>query len=146
MERDVKEGRPVECCMAMDETSWEINKLGKALREEEKMCPRGFDKIAFCLTSKWRWQGGREHGHSLEELGRQGRCSSVHLPTDSHLQHSIRRSGVSGACEMIALVPLITPGHRTHWTFLQAIVSCHSLLDHWFRVSCLKKKSPVIQV
>lgn len=133
---DGKEARGVWYCQGVRRKK-EIRKAG----ERKRRCALG--ALARLLSACLASGGGKEHGHRLEELGRQGGCSGVNLHSVSHLQRSIRLPEVCSACEMIALLPLITSGHCTNQTFPQAMVSCHSLLAHRFRVCCLKKNTRV---
>lgn len=67
-----EERRPEECSIAKE--SRERKKLGKPVREEEKMCPRGFGKIAFCLPSKWGRQRTWPQPGGARSAGRMLRC------------------------------------------------------------------------
>lgn len=73
MEKDGTERRPEECGIAK-EKSGERQTLGKQLKEEEKMCPRGFAEIAFCLPSKWGRQRTWPQPEGAGSAGRMLRC------------------------------------------------------------------------
>lgn len=126
---DGKEARAMWYCQGVRRKK-EIRKAS----ERKRRCVLG--ALARLLSACLASGGGKEHGLSLEELGRQGGCSGVNLHSVSHLQRSIRLLEVCSVCEMIALLAFITSGHRTNQTFPQAMVSCHSLLTHRFRVFC----------